>query len=325
MTNVATRLLSLILLLQSKPLWKAGALAEELNVSERTVHRYMEMLEEMGIPIYTERGPYGGFALLRGYKLPPLVFTAEEATVLYMGANLMEEVWGQVYKDAVTSVTAKLDNVLPDDLRQEVSLAQQSLVVSGLLAKDYRPWAPVMHTLRECIASRRAVRLTYRSFSLEETCRDVDPYALTFRGGLWYAVGYCHLRHDMRTFRIDRIQDVVPLHARFTIPSNFSAREYIQSAMRFEDKYTIAVHMKANIAPIIREHIGHWANLTEHDDGSVTVRFGVSGLDWATGWVLSYGRAAKVLEPPELVERVKTESEAIAARYKELTTDIENT
>ena len=316
MGNVATRLLSLIMMLQSKAIWKAGELAEELDVSERTIHRYMGMLEEMGIPIYTERGPYGGFALMRGYKLPPLVFTAEEATVLYMGANLVEEVWGQVYKDAITSVTAKLDNVLPDDLRQEVAQAQQSLVVGGLLAKDYRPWTPVMQSLRECITARRGVRLTYRSFNLEQTCRDVDPYAITFRGGLWYVVAFCHLREEMRTFRIDRIQAVQALTTTFEIPHDFSARDYIEQAMRFADNYTIVVHIAANLAPIVREYTEHWAKLTDHDDGSVTVQFGVSDLGWVTGWVLNYGSAAKVLSPPEFVERVKEEATAIVARYE---------
>jgi len=194
MGNVATRLLSLILMMQSRSSWKAAELAAKLDVSERTVHRYMSMLEEMGIPIYTERGPYGGFSLIRGYKLPPLIFTAEEATVLYMGANLIREVWGQTYSDAATSVTAKLDNVLPDDLRQEVALARQNLVVGGLTARDYRPWEPTIHTLRSCIAERRSVCLQYRGFTLDETERVVDPYALSLQWGLWYMVGYCHLR-----------------------------------------------------------------------------------------------------------------------------------
>ena len=104
MGNVATRLISLIMMLQSRPSWKASELAAELSVSERTVHRYIRMLDEMGIPIYSERGPYGGFSLVRGYRLPPLLFTAEEATVLYMGARLVREAWGQTYIDAVAGV-----------------------------------------------------------------------------------------------------------------------------------------------------------------------------------------------------------------------------
>ncbi len=315
MGNVATRLLSLILLLQTRSIWKACDLADELGVSERTIHRYMGMLEEMGIPIYSERGPYGGFSLMRGYKLPPLVFTAEEATVLYMGAHLVGEVWGQTYRDAVTSVTAKLDNVLPDDLRQDVARARQSLVISELSAKDYRPWEPFIHKLRECIAERRCVRLVYRGFTLEETCRDVEPYALTFHGGLWYLVGYCHLREAMRTFRVDRIQDLSALRTSFTLPRDFSAREYITRTMRFENHYEVVVHLDARVAPYVREHQGHWMALTDHADGSVTVRFGVSGLNWAMGWVLSYGSAAEVLEPSELVTRVREAAAEIVERY----------
>ncbi|NLD44184.1 MAG: HTH domain-containing protein, partial [Chloroflexi bacterium] len=128
MGNVATRLLSLLLMMQSRPSWKASELAATLEVSERTIHRYMGMLDEIGVPIYSERGPYGGFSLLRGQRLPPLLFTAEEATVLTMGASLVREVWGQTYGDAVTSSIAKLDNVLPDDLREEVAEARRSLV-----------------------------------------------------------------------------------------------------------------------------------------------------------------------------------------------------
>ena len=91
MTTPATRLITLILLLQRQPNQKAAKLAKELGVSIRTLHRYFGMLEEMGIPIYSERGPHGGFSLVRGYKLPPMIFTPEEAVVIYLGASLVAE------------------------------------------------------------------------------------------------------------------------------------------------------------------------------------------------------------------------------------------
>ena len=322
MGNVATRLLSLIMLLQSRPSWKAAELAVELNVSERTVHRYIAMLDEMGIPLYSERGPYGGFSLVRGYKLPPLVFTAEEATVLYMGANLVRDVWGQTYDDAVTAVTAKLDNVLPDDLRQEVARARQSLVVSGLSRRDYRPWEPMLHTLRQCIGNRRRVRLRYRGFARQEdTERVVEPYALTFQWGLWYLVGFCRLRQDMRTFRVDRTQQVTALEETFAMPSDFSVREYLERSMRFEPNYTVVVQLEASVAFQVRERHDHWMEITDHDDGSITARFGVAGLDWTTGWVLSYGSAAKALEPPELIARLREAAEGALRQYVEMTPD----
>jgi len=315
MSNVATRLLSMILLLQSRPNRKARELAQELNVSERTVHRYIGMLEEMGIPVYSERGPYGGFSLVRGYKLPPLVFTAEEATVLYMGVNLVRDVWGQTYQQAITAVTAKLDNVLPDELKQQVSLAQQSLVVGGLTAMDYRPWEPTLHALRQCIGDRRRVRLSYHSFARQDTCREVDPYALTFQWGLWYMVGFCHLRKGLRTFRVDRIQDIAPLDTRFVLPRDFSVRDYLARNMRFEPQYRICVRLTANVAAEVRERYGHWMETADHPDGSITARFGVGTLDWTVRWVLSQGAEAQVLEPPELIARVKKAAQGALSRY----------
>lgn len=323
MGNVATRLLSLIMLLQSRPSWKAADLATELNVSERTIHRYMGMLEDMGIPLYSERGRYGGFSLVRGYKLPPMTFTAEEATVLYMGANLVREVWGQTYDDAVTAVTAKLDNVLPDDLREEVARARQSLVVGGLAARDYRPWEPTIHTLRQCIGERHCVHLLYRPLARQEdTDRVIEPYALTFQWGLWYLVGFCRLRQDMRTFRVDRIQQIEPLEERFSMPRDFDVREFMARVMGGDWAYTVVVHVEADAALCMREWHGHWMEITDHDDGSITARFGAASLDWATGWVLSYGSAVRVLEPPELATRVQTTAEDVLQRYEETTPEL---
>src|SRR5512147_1491657 len=117
MSNTATRLITLIFLLQNKPNQKASELAAELGVSLRTVHRYMEMLDDMGIPVYSERGPYGGFSLVRGYKMPPLVLTPEEAAAVFLGTSLVEEMWGQLYREAARGALAKLDNVLPEEQR----------------------------------------------------------------------------------------------------------------------------------------------------------------------------------------------------------------
>jgi predicted DNA-binding transcriptional regulator YafY len=317
MSQVATRLLSLILLLQSQRMWKASELAEELNVSERTVHRYMTMLDEMGIPVYSERGPYGGFSLVRGYKLPPLIFSPEEATVLYMGANLMRQVWGQTYHDAATAATAKLDNVLPDDLRQEVDRAQQRLYVGGLTAIDYRPHGSTIHCLRRCIIERHCVRLCYQSFRQQQTERMVAPYALALRWGLWYLVGHCHLRDALRTFRVDRIHSAEPCGQGFEIPDDFDLEGYMARTMDYEQNYDVVVYLRPRLAPMVREHHGHWMQIDDHDDGAITVRFRTGGLDWATGWVLSLGAEAKVIAPDELAARVRRAAQGVLARYGE--------
>ena len=121
MSTTATRLITLIMMLQRRPNQKAADLAEALGVSIRSVHRYMGMLEEMGLPVYTERGPHGGFSLVRGYAMPPLMFTPEEAVAVYLGTGLVEEMWGTLYREAAQGALAKLDNVLPTDQQQEVT------------------------------------------------------------------------------------------------------------------------------------------------------------------------------------------------------------
>jgi predicted DNA-binding transcriptional regulator YafY len=318
MSNKATRLLSLILLLQSKSSWKAADLAAELEVSERTIHRYLAALGEMGIPICSERGLYGGFSLMRGYRLPPLIFSAEEATVLYMGANLIQEVWGQTHDEAVRSVTAKLDNVLPDDLRAEVARARQSLVVEGLTRIDYRPWGETLRALRRSIMERQPVELSYQSFAQQqETDRVVDPYALAFRWGLWYLVAFCHLRQALRTFRVDRIRALQSQPGTFTIPADFSVQDYLAETMRLEPSFKVVIDLDASVAPQVREWHGHWMEITPHDDDSITARFDAADLEWATRWSLQQGAAARVIGPPELVERVREAARGILERYDE--------
>ena len=128
-------------------------------------------------------------------------------------------------------------------------------------------------------------------------------------------VGYCRLRQEMRTFRVDRIAELLQLPVSYQIPAEFSAKAYVEQTMRFEDRHTIAVHFDKQSAPYVRERIEHWTDIVDHEDGSITLRMKVSDLDWATGWVMSYGAAAQALEPPELVAQVRAEALRILERY----------
>ena len=148
MSTTATRLINLIMLLQRRPNQKAAALAEKLSVSVRTLHRYFGMLEEMGIPIYSERGPHGGFSLVRGYKLPPLIFTSEEAVAIYLGTSLVSQIWGGLYQEAAKGALAKLKNVLPDDQLSETAWARRTLVTTNIQRADPTALSPKLEKLR---------------------------------------------------------------------------------------------------------------------------------------------------------------------------------
>ncbi len=198
-STTATRLITLIMTLQRQPVQKAADLADKLGVSVRTLHRYFGMLDEMGIPIYAERGPYGGFSLVRGYKLPPLVFTPEEAIAIYLGTSLVSEMWGRLYQESAQGALAKLENVLPDEQRNEIAWARRSLVATGMQRADLSALAPTLEKLRRAAREQRRIEMQYQSTTGDKvTERQVDPYALVHRGGWWYLVGYCHLRDAQR-------------------------------------------------------------------------------------------------------------------------------
>src|SRR5213593_2569087 len=179
MANTATRLITLIMLLQRQPNQTAAQLAQTLAVSVRTVQRYITMLDEIGIPVYAERGPYGGYALVRGYKMPPLIFTPEEAVAVSLGTSLLEEIWGRLYQAGARGALAKLDNVLPDEQRREVAWARQNVLSIGTNWTDPNLAVPYLEQLRDAIRERRRVRIRYRSRSQPQPeLRDVDPYKL---------------------------------------------------------------------------------------------------------------------------------------------------
>jgi predicted DNA-binding transcriptional regulator YafY len=267
----------------------------------------------MGIPIYSERGPYGGFHWC-WHRLPPLRFTAEGATVLYIGATSCGAVGPDLPRGRHRR-HAKLDNVLPDELRQEVATVRQSLLVSGLTARDNRPLEPTIHLLRQCIGEHRCVELDYRGHSGQETGRQVEPYALALYGGLWYLVAFCRLRGELRTFRVDRVRKARRMDEGFTRPSDFDARRYLAEMFHYEPHHQVVVHVPQEMTQRLQEQFGHWMEITERPGQPTEVRFGAATLEWAASWVLSLGPGALVIEPPDLARRVREAAADILARY----------
>jgi predicted DNA-binding transcriptional regulator YafY len=318
MTTPATRLITLIMLLQRQPNQKAAELAEKLGVSVRTLHRYFGMLEEMGIPIYTERGPHGGFSLVRGYRLPPLVFTPEEAVAVSLGAGLVGQMWGRLYQEAAQGALAKLDNVLPDEQRAEVAWARRSLLALGLHRGDPAALAPHLEKIRRGARQHRRLALAYQGTSGPGlTERQVDPYALAFRSGWWYLVGYCHLRQGLRTFRVDRILELELLAESFHRPGDFDARAYLEESFQDQPVARASLHFVPEGAHIALTNLSDWESVRENPDGSVDVVLAAPDLYWLASWVLSFATWVRVLDPPELRALVREWALATAAFYQE--------
>jgi predicted DNA-binding transcriptional regulator YafY len=314
MSNPSTRLITLIMLLQRTPNQKAARLAQDLDISVRTLHRYFEQLGEMGIPVYAERGPYGGFSLVRGYKMPPLVLSPEEAVACFLGLSLVEEIWGQLYRSATLGALAKLENLLPDEQRQEVAWARRSLLATGLHRSDQQALAATLEKLRRATRERRQVHLHYQGQAT--TSRNVDPYALVHRSGWWYVIGYCHLRDGLRTFRIDRIKNLSILETGFDLPADFDLQAYLAAIPQQEPAIHARLRFTPGFAGFVRSNQTFWEDLEEQPDGSVVAGFHAPDLEWAASTALAYGPAVEVLEPPELRRMVAEWAEAVTGLYK---------
>ncbi len=316
MANTATRLISLIMLLQRQPNQKAADLAGELGVSVRTLHRYLGMLEDLGLPVYSERGPYGGFSLVRGYRMPPLVFTPEEAVVVYLGASLVEGIWGALYSQESRTALAKLDNILPENQRQEVEWARRSLFAIGLQRPGFENLTSLLQDLRQAVRDHRKVRILYHSLNQPEPAeRLIDPYALLHRWGWWYVVGYCHLRQDERSFRLDRIQKWTVLNETFEIPTTFDISAYLTVDPQFNQSYTATVRFSPQAVHVAYESRSLWRTITSQPDGSVIATLTSPTLEWAASTILAFGALVEVVEPIELRRLVAKWAGQVAKKY----------
>ncbi|MCB0212395.1 MAG: YafY family transcriptional regulator [Anaerolineae bacterium] len=318
MATTATRLITLIMLLQRQPNQSASQLSKELNVSVRTVQRYINMLDEMGIPIYAEHGPYGGYALVRGYKMPPLMFTPDEAVALYLGASVIETVWGSLYRASARGAMAKLDNVLPDEQRQEAIWARRSLVVSGLHQIDPGLAAPRLEKLYEALHERHRTRLLYRGRNQPDPIqREFDPYLLVYYWGWQYCLGYCHLRQDIRIFRVDRILEITLLNQTFEVPTDFDMDTYLADQPFFQEHATVRLAFAPDAALVARDNQAYWDSFEEQPDGSIVVTLTAPNLDRAASIILAHVSMAEILEPKELRDVVLERARAIVKRYGE--------
>lgn len=316
MTNTATRLITLIFLLQNQPNQKASELAEKLGVSLRTVHRYFEMLDEMGIPVYSERGPYGGFSLVRGYKMPPLVFTLEEAVAVVLGTGLVQELWGDLYRESARGALAKLENLLPEEQAREVAWARSSLTATGMHRADLKQQTPTLEKLRRATREHRSVTMLYQTSQVPHpTERGLDPYALVHRWGWWYVIGFCHVHKEIRTFRVDRIAEVTLRETSFTKSAEFDLQDYLKHEMQAQPQIIARLKFDATSAHIVAGNHSYWQTIEPQADGAVEVTFPTPSLEWAASTTLAYGPAVEVLEPPELRMMVAEWLNVTAQKY----------
>ena len=291
-------------------------LARRLEVGERTVRRYAALLREMGIPVEAELGRYGAYSLRSGHRLPPMMFTDEEALGLALGLLAARHLGLAGVAPAVEGALAKLERVMSEALRGRVRALQKTVSIAAA-----RPQAPArskaLLTLAAAVGEQRRVLLRYRSGSSRETEREVDPYGVMHREGYWYAVGHCHLRRGMRLFRLDRVLEAEMLGETFARPVGLDSPGAMLSAVANTpgDRWSVEVLLEARVEEV-RGQLPSVGLSLEKTEGGTLLRCSTWSLEWPARLLAGLDCSFVVRRPAELRDALELRAEKIATLAK---------
>ena len=319
----ASRLVSLLLLLQTRGGMTAAAIADELEVSVRTIHRDVEELSAAGVPIFAERGPHGGIRLVDGYRTRLTGMTADEAEALFL-SGLPGPAAQLGLGTVVAAAQLKVMAALPPELRSRASrlVERFHLDATGWFQAD----EPVPHlaTLSAAVWSGRRVHIASQR-GPGTVDRTVGPLGLVLKGGVWYVVGL--VDGQIRTYRGSRIASATVRDEPFERPLDFDLASYWTESSAAYERDAPTVDVTVRIPPDrldrLRTVVGDRAVETAArldlaaDANPMTLRIRLAWPDEVPGQLLAVGSSLEVVDPPAIRERLIATAERIVARYRD--------
>ena len=300
----STRLFSVLELLQAHPTLTGAEIAAKLEVDGRTVRRYVTRLQELGIPIETVKGRYGGYRLDQKFKLPPLVFQSDEVLALTAGLLFARRSHLAGITAASERAIHKIERVMPQRMVEQMQTLNQVLEMES---PDvwYALSADIVLDVSQAVHDQKSVWIRYGDRDKQATSRKVDPYALVFMIGMWYLVGYCHLRQDLRTFRVDRVQELTRLSVGFDKPAGFDAKRIVEDSIaRTPNLWTVELLFEGTL-DAVRELLPRAVATFEERPDGVLVRIKSPNLDQMARFVLGLDGEFRIVGPPELGEALQ--------------------
>ncbi|MBR9905747.1 MAG: YafY family transcriptional regulator, partial [Gammaproteobacteria bacterium] len=266
-----------------------------------TIRRYITALEDIGVPIVTEQGRYGGYRLVAGFKLPPMMFTDEETFAVSLGLVAASQLGLTNAAPAIASVQAKLERVMPANLQRRVrgiSETTQVILPRREPSRDDR----ALETLTKATEAMRTVGLIYHSPQHDQIDRRIDPYGLVFQQGRWYAVGFCHLRGAMRSFRLDRISGVHLLDDTFIRPARFNAADFLSESLMSwgpTHEVSLVLHIDHAVSADVENQF-FCTEPFEEVDGGLLLTTRTDSFEWFAYWLAQLPFRFTVLKPDGL-------------------------
>ncbi len=313
--NRTDRLVAMVMHLQGRRVVRASELAEHFEVTERTIYRDIAALGEAGVPVVGEAGV--GYSLVKGYHLPPVMFTAEEATAMFVGGELVKQFADASLSAPMASALLRIRSVLPRDRQDDLDRLARATAIMGSprlpSGIDQRTLLPI----QQAVVSRRVLRLTYRARARsEDTVREVEPLGVIYYGGAWYLVAWCRLREAFRHFKLERLRGLEVRPEQFRARPEFSLKEHLEKEIGAEDTIPARAWFTGEAMERVRRE--SFTGLVEMrpERGGYEVDFMTPCIDWLAGWLLSFGADVEALEPAALRAKLRTLALAVARRHE---------
>ena len=293
------RLIGILSILLQRDKVTAPELAEQFEVSRRTIQRDIESLCQAGIPIATAQGTGGGISILEGYRVDRTVLTTPEMQAILAGLQSLDSVSGtRRYAQLMEKLSAG-------------SGGRDSHILIDLSSWYKTSLSPKIEAIHSAIRQHQTIRFTY--FSPRETAlRTIEPYDLVFQWSSWYVWGWCQTRQDFRLFKLNRMTDLVPgepFTPRPAPPPDLSAERI------FPAKYQVTVLFDPACRWRLVEKYGP-DSFTIQPDGKLRFTWGFPDADSVLSWVLTFGESAELIEPAELRQRLAALTATLAQRYQ---------
>jgi predicted DNA-binding transcriptional regulator YafY len=313
--NRTDRLLAIVLELQAAGRRRAEDLAAIFEVGKRTIYRDIQALCEAGVPVISTPGQ--GYTLLEGYFLPPLRFTPDEALILLLGSDAMAQSFDAEYRMAAESAGRKIAGALPESLRDEVRALQASMRFVADSTSERPEQAGHLRQLRRAIVGRHSLRFRYYARHSQDgpgthSTRTADPYGLVHVDGGWHLVAYCHLRQDIRHFRVERMDQLAVLLQTFMRPADFTLEQRENNAPR---ALVVRALFDSVAAYWVRESPSFFTVAHEQGPDGLLVTLRVRHEEDILQWLLSWGSHVRVLEPASLRVRLAAEAEQMLRNH----------
>ncbi|MBR6665440.1 MAG: YafY family transcriptional regulator [Lachnospiraceae bacterium] len=295
------RLIGIITTLQQQKFVTAPYLAEKFEVSRRTINRDVEDICKAGIPIVTTQGANGGISIMEGFALDTTVFTEQELSAIFAGLKSLDSV-------SKSASAEKLAQKIGGN--KSIPVADHMVIDLASFYKD--DLAAKIDTIKLAIKQAKCITFHY-CYNKGEADKTIEPYLIVFKWSDWYVFGFCKVRQDFRMYKLRRLWNLQMTEENFLVRE--VPEEKKQFGVNMTDDYVITAVYDASVKYRLVEEYGH-TSFIEKEDGSLHMEWGFTRPENAVEWFLSFGDKVKVLEPPEMVERMKNALERIKNLYE---------